>query len=254
MNNKEYQDLDQIAERFSSKGYLDSNTSNVEDPGGWTINARMTGFSFRTMRPYFKGSTCLEVACADGEMTGNLLKHFDRVVAFDGSQTQIDRLNDNITNSKLETHVALMEDFKTNELFSTIVVSYVLEHVEDSIESLKHIKQFLAPGGVILVVVPNGSSIHRMIALEMGLIKSLTEFSPGDIFSGHRRTYLPETLKSDIVASGLKYIALEGILFKPLSQKQMEDWFTDEMLEGFYLTGKKFPKLCSSMLIVAENV
>ena len=53
MNNKEYQDLDQIAERFSSKGYLDSNTSNVEDPGGWTINTRMTGFSFRTMRPYF---------------------------------------------------------------------------------------------------------------------------------------------------------------------------------------------------------
>ena len=250
---KEKKNLDNIAKRFSTSGYLECDSLEIIDPGGWDINAKMTEFSFRTMKPHFRGPSCLEIACCDGGMTESLLDSFDRVAAIDGSSVQIERLKEKISSDKLETHVSLIEEFETNELFSTIIMSYILEHVDDPVGCIRHVSKFLAPGGVILIVVPNGHSVHRKIALQMGLIDDLTQFSYADIFSGHRRTYVPETIGRDIEAAGLRVAGVDGVLFKPLSQKQMEDWFTDEMLEGFFLIGKEFPEICSSIFLKAEK-
>ncbi len=239
--------LDSIAKRFSSKGDLKDKQSSVTDPGGWSINAKMTDLSFRTMKEHFHGNSCLELASSDGQMTRQLLDLFERVVAIDGSSIQIERLNSSIQSDKLKTHVALIEEFETDEKFDVVVMSYVLEHVEDPVFCLSHAASFLAPGGTLLVTVPSATSLHRRVALEIGYIDSLHEFSDADVFSGHRRVYDSESLKYDIDKSGLTTNGIDGILLKPLTQAQMENWFSDELIEGFYQVGKEYPELCSSI-------
>jgi hypothetical protein len=42
-----------------------------------------------------------------------------------------------------------------------------------------------------------------------------------------------------------------GVLFKPVSNAQMEQWFTPEMVEGCARLGEKFPRHAGDILIVA---
>ena len=49
--------------------------------------------------------------------------------------------------------------------------------------------------------VPNGHSIHRLVAVKMGLLKDPCELNQRDKSLGHRRIYTPETLRKDIEAA-----------------------------------------------------
>lgn len=235
--------LDIIAQHFSSKE---------------GFNAKMSKFAFQRMKPYLKGNVCLEVGCSDGAMTPSLLEHFELVVAIDGSPIQIERLRETKVQKSghhLETFVTFVEDFYYKYLlFDTIVCSYILEHVESPEKVLTHLKTYLAPEGVILIIVPNAWSIHRLIALEAGLIGDLTDLSEQDRKDGHLRTFDPISLNRIISRVGLRIKKMIGVLLKPVPAGQMEITYPN-MLEALYTTGEMpiFDTVCSSLLAVVEN-
>lgn len=203
----------------------------------------------------YRGLSCLEVGCSDGALTYILVDAFKKVVALDGSAKQIERLEAYITNpkdkAKLTTVVSLIEDYNCQEKFDVIILSYVLEHVVNPIEVLAKCKSLLTPKGQIIIVVPNGESLHRRVGQSMGLICNLTDLSSADHRDGHRRTYTLESLKKDINAAGLSVCYTSGILLKPYPESTMAtiDFLT---LETLYKTGIELdPTLCSSLLTVA---
>ena len=74
------------------------------------------------------------------------------------------------------------------------------------------------------IVVPNAYSLHRRLALAMGIISKVTDFSERDIVLGHRRVYIKNLLLSHLRKAGLRSISFEGILLKPLPNAQMDKW------------------------------
>lgn len=52
-------------------------------------------------------------------------------------------------------HHATLEGFNTEEQFDLIILDNVLEHLPDQPAALKKIDSFLAPGGVLYLLVPN---------------------------------------------------------------------------------------------------
>lgn len=105
--------------------------------------------------------------------------------------------------------------------FDTIVASHFLEHIDEPVELLKRFKNWLAPDGVLLIVVPNAESIHRQIGLKMGLLQQLTDLNDTDKMLGHKRVYTADLLKSQIEASGLKIEKICGVTLKTMSNAQL---------------------------------
>lgn len=242
----EEENLEKIAERFSSRdGY----------------NAHMSNFAYRTIKPFFNGRTCLELGCSDGQMTPHLLDYFNTVVAVDGSSVQIDRLerifSSFIDSRRLRTCTCLVEDlpshFSEGRQFETVLACYLLEHVDDPVSVLSVAKKLISSDGVVIAVVPNANSIHRIVGQYMGLLKSRTDLSEQDIHDGHRRTYTMESLIADFHRAGLVVTTTGGVLLKPLPASQMSG-FSAEVEEGFYKAGHEFPGFCSSIFAVGRAI
>jgi len=156
---------------------------------------------FDKFRHHFKGSNCLELGPASGYMTTELVKVFERVVAVEGSKTLFALIP---SYPNLEKHNSLFETFNTNEKFDTIILNHVLEHIEEPITLLKHIKNWLSPDGVLILGVPNAKSFHRLAAVKMGLLNSEYDLNERDHQLGHYRVYDFKLLLNDIKKADLK--------------------------------------------------
>lgn len=117
---------------------------------------------------------------------------------------------------------------------------------------LARAKQWLYPGGVIPLGVPNGHSIHRLVVVKMGLLRDPCDLSARDHALGHRRVSTPETLRRDIESAGLRVDEMGGVFFKPLSNGQIEDQWTEEMIQGFIELGRDFPAHAAEIYAVCS--
>ena len=92
----------------------------------------------------------------------------------------------------------------------------------------------------------------------MGLIDNNSAVTYDEKKHGHYVTYSMDTLKRDIKLGGLKIVHSSGIFFKALANFQWDkllktDIISKEYLDGCYELGKKYPDLCSSLLMVCEK-
>lgn len=216
------------------------------------LHAQLVGYRYRTLKPFFRGATALELGIADGQMTARLLESFAQVVGLEGSTKFIDEVRARFPGAgeRLRLVHTLFEEFETDECFDTVLVMHVLEHVEDAVGLLRCAKRWVAPGGVLLINVPNARSLHRLAAVKMGLLEFPHSFNDTDRSLGHRRVYYPEQLADDIVTTGLTLVQMGGIFLKPLANKQIERDWTPEMIDAFYVLGDDFPDIAAEIYAV----
>src|SRR5689334_24233139 len=127
---------------------------------------------YETKKPYFQGPEGLELGSGDGVMTRHLLRDFTRLTVADGAEKLLASIPDAPNLVKVHT---LFEEFAPTQPFNTIVMAHILEHVDDPTAILARAKGWLAPGGRILAIVPNGLSFHRLAAVKMGLLRHSCE-------------------------------------------------------------------------------
>lgn len=194
----------------------------------------------RVLSKYLKGPEVLDVGIGDGIITCFLATCFPSVVAVDGSLEAIKSCREKFAaTATVQFEHTFFEQFTTTKKFSDIVMSNLLEHVDDPVSLLKKALSLLQAGGCIHLIVPNAHSFHRLVGKEMEMINSLTEITEVDLSWGHKRVYTYELLTSHVNTAGLRAITTEGILFKPLSTKQLAK-LDKKVLEGFFLLGNKF--------------
>lgn len=228
---------------------------DVEARSSWYLqeqldfDKRLIGFRYRTLKPFLQGPLGLELGPAEGEMTRFLVEDFAQLVTVDGSRELLAQIPDRPNLRKVHS---LFEAYQPEQRFNTIVMEHILEHVDDPVGLLRRAAPWLAPGGRILAGVPNGNSIHRLVAVKMGLLKHQCDLNDRDHVLGHQRVYTPATLRADLEAAGLKVVHSGGVYFKPLSNKQIQDHWSEEMIEGFYELGKDFPDLAAELYAVCE--
>jgi 2-polyprenyl-3-methyl-5-hydroxy-6-metoxy-1,4-benzoquinol methylase len=211
---------------------------------------KLTEMNYLSLKPFFKGALALELGPALGQMTKYLVHDFKEIHMVEGSKTLLDQIPNYPNVVKYHSY---FEEFKTNLKFDTILLSHVLEHIENPIELLKQIYGWLSDDGVFLVSVPNAKSIHRLVAVEMGLLKSEFDLNERDHELGHYRVYDLSTLKNDVQAAGFNIISEGGIFFKPISNAQIEKNWSKEMVEGFFKVGDKFPNLCAEIYVILKK-
>lgn len=214
------------------------------------VDKILVNFRYKTIKKYFKGNNCLEIGVADGLMTKYLVKDFKKLNILDGSQKLISRIKNYKNLKKINS---LLENYKTDEKFSTIILDHVLEHVKYPNKILKKIYNLLGKNGVFIVGVPNADSLHRLAAVEMGLLKKKTSLNATDKSLGHRRVYTKETFKRTLIRNKFKIIKFEGSFLKVLSNYQIEQFFDKKIINAYYKLGKKFPKNCADICFICKK-
>ena len=213
------------------------------------FDKRLIRFRFETLQPHFIGPRGLELGPAEGEMTQFLVNEFESLTIVDGASELLARIPEQ--SNLLKVH-SLFEEFKPEGFFNSIIMEHVLEHVENPVSLLEQVKQWMEPEGKLFLGVPNGNSIHRQVAVKMGLLDYPCQLNSRDHLLGHRRVYTPETFRNDIEAAGLLVETIGGVYFKPLSNKQIQDNWDESMIQGFYELGKDFPEIAGELYAVCK--
>ena len=186
-----------------------------------------------------QGASVLELGYGDGLLTQALRDAGIDAELLEGSPLLCARA-EAVHGPGLSIHQAMFEDFRPRQLYDVVLVLHVLEHVDEPTLLLSRISEWVKPGGIVLLVVPNRSSIHRRLALQMGMIQALDELSPRDHLVGHQRVYDLETLEQDAIAAGLAPRKRFGSFLKVLPNSMMLE-YSDALLTAIDAVSAELP-------------
>lgn len=218
----------------------------------------MHPFMLRSFEPFLRPGSVLELGSFKGDFTERLAEQFDDITCVEASDEAMAEAQ-----ARLGDRVTFVNDtFESVTLprrYDNVVLTHVLEHLDDPVLVLKRINdEWLEPGGRFFLVCPNANAPSRQIAVKMGLISNNAAVTPAEQEHGHRITYSLDTLERDATAAGLAVKHRSGIFFKALANFQWDrllqtDIISPEYLEGCYQLGQQYPDLCSSIFLMCER-
>lgn len=209
-------------------------------------------YKFREIVKYCKGRRALDLGCGIGLLTRRLGEIFHEVTGVDGSQKKIQVAMSKNASKNIKYACSLFDDFVPTGTIDTIIATNVLEHVDDPKRFLRMAAGWLSTNGAFIITVPNATGFHKRLGMKMGLIHDLYALTEEDLKKGHKKIYDTERLREEFRNTPLKLRLVDGIFFKPLSHKQMEQ-VDSGLYPLLYGIGKKMPDYCSSLIAVAEK-
>tara|TARA_R110002049_G_scaffold82349_2_gene209558 strand:+ start:3627 stop:4367 length:741 start_codon:yes stop_codon:yes gene_type:complete len=218
----------------------------------------MHPFMLKSFVPFFKEGSLLELGSYKGDFTKRFLPYFDDITCIEASDEAMKIAKDQLGDKVVFVN-SLFEKAKLPKKYDNIVLTHVLEHIDDPIEVLKKINdEWLSENGRFFLVCPNANAPSRQIAVKMGLITHNAAVTPSEKEHGHNITYSLDTLERDAKAAGLNVMHRSGIFFKALANFQWDrllqtDIISTEYLEGCYDLGQQYPDLCSSIFLMCEK-
>jgi 2-polyprenyl-3-methyl-5-hydroxy-6-metoxy-1,4-benzoquinol methylase len=195
----------------------------------------------------FRGRSLVEVGCGSGVMTRLFSEHVEDLTLVDGSARCLAALKAEL-DSRAHYHATLAEEFMPSQPVDGVVLASVLEHVEDPIALLRHVRQWLKPEGQLFVIVPNAHSLHREVGVAMGLLPQVHAFSERDVLLGHRRIYDIDLLRSHLNESGYHIESCRGIMLKVVSNAQLEAW-PPALVRGLLAVGLEYPEIAAQIYL-----
>lgn len=218
----------------------------------------MHPFMIRSFSPFFNKGSLLELGSFKGDFTARLMANFSDITCVEASQEALDTSRERLGEEITYVH-SRFEDVVLPRRYDNIVLTHVLEHIDDPVSLLKRVNdELLAEGGHFFLVCPNAHAASRQIAVKMGLISHNDAVTHSEFLHGHRCTYSLDTLERDARLAGLDVVYRTGIFFKAMANFQWDkllqtDIVSKQYLEGCYQLGHHYPDLCSSIFLLCKK-
>jgi 2-polyprenyl-3-methyl-5-hydroxy-6-metoxy-1,4-benzoquinol methylase len=144
----------------------------------------------------------------------------------------------------------------TDRSFDFVLVSSLLHEVENPKELLSVARSLCGDRTVVHIVVPNARSLHRLLAVEMGLIDSIFVHSDTQKTMQQHGTFDLETLADLLKSCNFSVIDSGTFFVKPFTHAQMAElsergFLTQQMLDGLYGLTKYLPEFGSEIFVNA---
>jgi SAM-dependent methyltransferase len=171
----------------------------------WRARASLTIALLKRMEIYGPARV-LDAGCGWGVTLGRLEQCGYRADGLDISRRALERL-DRPDRLLIEADLA-QPPTESFHAYDAVLALDVIEHMDDDRISVTNLGRLARPGGVVVISVP-------------ALPELFTEF---DAVQGHRRRYVPESLRSAFVGSGLfvERIFWWGAWLVPLLRRQRQ--------------------------------
>jgi 2-polyprenyl-3-methyl-5-hydroxy-6-metoxy-1,4-benzoquinol methylase len=197
----------------------------------------------------------LELGPADGVSTRIYVDKNWTLDSVDGSRVYAENLrNQYIGNNQVNVHESLFETFEPTKTYDVIVMSHILEHVENPSQILLKAKSWMSESGIMLISVPNANSIHRELGVQLNLLISKYSLSESDLSIGHRRVFDDENFSKLASEVNLRIRKRDGFLLKMLSNAQMEGFLTNDQILQLHILGSKYVDICAELIFICDLV
>jgi SAM-dependent methyltransferase len=154
---------------------------------------------------------------------------------------------------ELTVHQGMFEEYAPGPVYDAVLALHVAEHVDEPRSLFAHIATWLRPGGRFVVAVPNAESLHRRLAVSMGLQERLDSLSRRDHLLGHQRVYTLDGLRADVEAAGLRVVDELGWFIKVVPNAMMLEWDPALLQALFDVSDALPPRLLANIAVVAER-
>lgn len=135
-----------------------------------------------------------------------------------------------------------------------VILSSLLHEVPSPLEVLRGVHSLCTAQTVVHCNVPNATSLHRELAVAMGLIARVDALSPQQVSLQQGRIFDARSLAELATTAGFSVIGTGGYFLKPFTHAQMAALVSGgtidrPMLEGLHALGRKFPDLASEIFV-----
>lgn len=137
-----------------------------------------------------------------------------------------------------------------------IILSSLLHEVDDPKRMLARAFELLKSDGRIYIVVPNATSLHRRLAVAMGLIGELATPSERNRRLMQRRIFDITSLAELCTSHNFEVIDTGGIFLKPFTNEQMAlcaPHLPSDVMLGLWRLGQNMPELASEIFVEAQK-
>lgn len=197
-----------------------------------------------------KAKSILELGLGHGITTEIFSKYFNNHIVLEGSPAVIRNFKKNFPRCHAQIIETFFEKFESDKKFETIVLGFVLEHVDNPLELLNHFKEFLAPNGRIFIAVPNAESLNRRLGHIAGILPDMQKLAENDTTLGHKRYFTLKSLTRLIKNAHYKIERVEGIFLKPFTTQQIMSLRLDKrIIQALCEVGISYPELCCGILV-----
>ena len=244
-----------ISKRDYNKEYKDNDDRKYGYSFDYDV---MHPYMLKSFTPFFRQGNLLELGSFKGEFTQRFLSYFKDITCVEASDEAIIEAKQKL-GKEIKFFNSVFEEVNLPSKYDNIIMTHVLEHIDDPISVLKRINdEWLSDNGRFFLVCPNANAPSRQIAVKMGIITHNSAVTPAEKQHGHNITYTLDTLERDVKAAGLKVVYRTGIFFKAMANFQWDkllqtDIISKEYLEGCYELGHHYPDLCSSIFLLCEK-
>jgi 2-polyprenyl-3-methyl-5-hydroxy-6-metoxy-1,4-benzoquinol methylase len=208
-------------------------------------------YCFDIFARHLTGDSILELGPAEGLMTESLVTVGKRLTVVEGAGEFCDSLSRRFP--QIGVVNSLFEDFNPGERWDNIILGHVLEHVEDPVAILQKAIEWLSPAGRIFASVPNARSLHRQAGVLMSMLPYEDALNDLDRHHGHRRVFNPESFRACFNQAKLKIEIFGGYFVKPISNRQIEEDWTVELIDAYLRLGERYPDIASEIYVIASR-
>ena len=137
--------------------------------------------------------------------------------------------------------------------FMNILSPHVLEHVDSPSDVIKIMFEWVAPGCQVIAVVPSATSLHRQLAVIMGMQEANGSPSPRDLAAGYQRRFGIGELEGHFVNIGFEIGDRFGYFLKIVPNRMITGWRSDLMKALTQISAQIPPHLLANVGLVARK-
>ncbi|MCU1345006.1 MAG: class SAM-dependent methyltransferase [Acidimicrobiia bacterium] len=223
---------------------LDQHAAAYRDVSGELNQRLFSRTACQLVDRFVRAGSAAHLGLGDAMVARRLAQRCEQVTVVEGSAELVAgaSLPSNVT-----VVTSFFEDFVPPRPFDQLIAIHVLEHVDDPAVVLARIRDWINPGGRLLITVPNAGSIHRRIGVELGMLERTDQLNEGDHALGHHRVYDAAGFHDDLVNAGWRIDRAGGFHLKMVSNAQMAQW-DDALLSAAFEVSLGLPQeICADL-------
>ncbi|MES1186009.1 MAG: class I SAM-dependent methyltransferase [Myxococcales bacterium] len=177
-------------EHYGDVGYADANGKRLRPGSPGYEDAllrwhRQQADNALSLTPMVEGARVLEIGCRQGK-TLDLLRERANIVPFGIEPGEAEA--EQARQAGIDCFTGALEDFEPGERrFDHVQWFHVLEHVQDPLAALLKLRSLLAPGGTLLIEVPNVYQPYGLLEENFFQNVHLVSYSPNTLAALLRR-------------------------------------------------------------------
>ena len=200
----------------------------------------------------------LELGLGDQVWTPKLLAKFPHVTSIDGSKALLDTMAESLAGKESADRwtpvLTMFEDYTPERKFDLTLATFVLEHVDDAYRIIERARtHWLEPNGMLAVMVPHALSLHRRLAVTLGLSQYPAQLGETDRRMGHKICFDYMQMEKMLVDAGYSVVERKGMFTKALPNSLLTGC-SHNQLKGLFNLGLELPIEYSASIYFLSRV